>query len=1225
MLAAFLLLAAAAAPAPDAASREEQLARHRNLGKAFYENPTTQYQAVEELKKALDLAPGSARERLNYGLALLRAGKIPEGIAELMAVQEQDPALPHTWWNLGIVYKNDSRHEEAVAQLEEMVRRVPDEAAAHYNLGVLYKIAGKPDLALRHLEEAARLAPDMAAPRFQLYNAYKQAGRAEDSRRELALFQEIKKRQVGAAVPEDPDWSWFSELYDPVEAVAAGAEADRPAKPAFEPREVATGLAAPDAAGGASATVESGQATAEGDAEDTGAVADAAPHVRGAGSAGLDPGAAGLAVLDADGDLRPDLLAWSGKGVRLLKGGAEPVASSGLERLGGIVAAVPGDFDNDGLADLAVLDAGGARLFANRGGRFEELSGRLPASIAPGPPQSQGPAPSHEASQGPPPGTLRDVPPGLAPGSAQGRFRAAAWLDYDHDYDLDLLLLGEAPALARNNGDGTWSDETARFPFTAGRALAVATLDVVSDTQGIDVAVSHQDGSGVLYRDRLGGRYEAEPLPALPAGARALAAYDFDGDGWTDLAAATPAGLLLLKNDRRDRGLTGTWEPLPAPGSSAAPSVPSPSAPGSPASQPPPSPSAPAPSGSASSAPAASSPATSTPALARRSFLFADLENRGVADLVAGGAVHRGAGRGAFAAAPTWEIASLVPDLFAPHAALAAAALVSADFDADGRTDLAVLAGGSVRLLFNRTETPNRSLRVALQGVKNLKLAAGAEVEVKAGSGYQKKLYAGVPLVFGLGTRAVADTVRITWPNGLIQNETRQAAGSPPAYKEAQRLSGSCPMIFTWDGEGFRFITDVLGVAPLGASAGDGEYFPVDHDEYVQIPGDALVAVDGRYEIRVTEELREVSYLDQIELVAVDRPAGVEVFTNDKFKGPPFPEFRLFGATRRIHPLRATDARGEDVRERLLARDGRYPDGFRRDYAGVAELHHLDLDFGDGRRVAADGRAVLILSGWVDWADGSTFLGAAQGAAGGLLMPQLQVRDAAGQWRTVIEDMGLPAGKPKTIAVDLTGKLLSPSREVRIVTNLCIYWDEAFLIEETGPPPVRLTRLAPAGAELRFRGFSTPEVHPERKQPETFDYQRPLPPERWTWNPTPGLYTRFGDVRPLLAATDDLLVVMGSGDEVSLTFAAAALPPLPPGHRRDFLLLVDGWAKDGDANTAFSQTVEPLPFHGMSQYPPPDPERFPDGPVHKLYRETYNTRPALRLLRPLAGEGVEKP
>ena len=101
--------------------------------------------------------------------------------------------------------------------------------------------------------------------------------------------------------------------------------------------------------------------------------------------------------------------------------------------------------------------------------------------------------------------------------------------------------------------------------------------------------------------------------------------------------------------------------------------------------------------------------------------------------------------------------------------------------------------------------------------------------------------------------------MRITWPNGLVQNEMKQSPGKSIAYKEAQRLSGSCPMIFTWNGEKFEFITDVLGVAPLGASSGDGKYFPVDHQEYIQIPGSSLVLKDGQFEIRITEELREVS------------------------------------------------------------------------------------------------------------------------------------------------------------------------------------------------------------------------------------------------------------------------------------------------------------------------------------------------------------------------------
>ena len=425
-------------------------------------------------------------------------------------------------------------------------------------------------------------------------------------------------------------------------------------------------------------------------------------------------------------------------------------------------------------------------------------------------------------------------------------------------------------------------------------------------------------------------------------------------------------------------------------------------------------------------------------------------------------------------------------------------------------------------------------------------------------------------------------------------------------------------MIFTWNGERFEFVTDVLGVAPLGASAGDGAYFPVDHDEHVQIPRGALVARNGRYEVRIAEELREVAFLDQVELIAVDHPAGQEIFVNDQFQDPPFPDLEIYRVARHIPPVAARDDRGADVLSRVLARDRTYPDAFPRDPAGIAAPHRLDLDF--GAAAAPGGRALLVLNGWVDWADGSTFLAAAQRPGGGLAMPRLLVKDEAGRWVTAIASMGIPAGKPKTIVVDLTGKFRSASREVRIETNLCVYWDEIFLAEPAPPagagPAIVRTALAPAAASLRFRGFSRAVIDPRRKQPESFDYQS------WTavsmWNPTPGLYTRYGEVTGLLARVDDELVVMGSGDEIRLAFDAAALPPLAPGRERDFLLKVDGWAKDADANTAYSQSVEPLPFHAMSRYPYPAGEAYPDDAEHRRYRRTYNTRPALRLVRPLS-------
>jgi hypothetical protein len=440
----------------------------------------------------------------------------------------------------------------------------------------------------------------------------------------------------------------------------------------------------------------------------------------------------------------------------------------------------------------------------------------------------------------------------------------------------------------------------------------------------------------------------------------------------------------------------------------------------------------------------------------------------------------------------------------------------------------------------------------------------------------------------------------------MVQNEVRQPVGKEMAYKEKPRLSGSCPMIFAWNGSEFKFITDVLGVAPLGASNGDGAFFPVNHREYIQIPGSSLEKRGTQYEIRITEELREVSYLDKVQLIAVDHPASEPIFTNDKFKAPPFPEFRLFGVEHKIYPVRARDQRGQNVLPHLLKNDGKYVDTFAHNYSGVAELHHLDLDFGDA---AANNRAVLVLSGWVDWADGSTFMAAAQENKDGLIFPYLQVKDASGRWKTVIADMGIPSGKPKSMVVDLTGKFLSRSREIRIVTNLCVYWDEIFLSEKTRAPQIKLTRLDAENADLRYRGFSHAVVHPTRTQPEEFDYGQ------WSsttmWNPTPGLYTRYGDVRELLTDADDRMVIMGSGDELRLLFDARQLPSVAPGEQRDFLLLVDGWAKDADANTAFARTVEPLPFHGMSSYPYPKSQHFPADTAHRAYELRFNTRPAV--------------
>jgi Flp pilus assembly protein TadD len=1101
MCAAFALVwtqtARVAAQAPSAAEKAEQLAIHRNLGKAFYENPTTYAQAVEEFTKALALAPQSMRERVNLGLALLRAGKTAEGVAELKKAQQQDPKLPHTWFNLGIQYKKDGDYPKAIEQFEKVVELAPTEAVSHYNLGYLYRLSEKVAEALPHFEAAAKLDPNLAGPHFQLYNAYRTANRPEDAARELARFQELRKQQAGAAIPEDLDWSFYSEVYEPLEP-ASNAN-DAPSKPKLTITELSP----------------------------------ATEYER-----------AGLVALDYNADGRADLLAWTDKSISVYRNGADNVSDTGLDNLSSIAGIAPGDFNNDGFPDLAILIGEAAALWVNRNGKFERQAAQLPA----------------------------------------GKYNKAAWLDYDHDYDLDLFLLGAKSALARNNGSAGFSDMTRDFPFVNGEASDAVTFDLMAYDNGLDLAVGYADRPGVIYRDRMGGKYEAVETPAIPEAVRNMVAFDWNNDGWTDLAVAhlEYAQLRGFSEDLESSrmALYGSYEISLLRNKE----------------------------GALEKEPQGFSLATAFPA-------FIDFDNRGRADVLT-------AGEGLMFTKHNLGNAFSAENSYIDGGPVVAR-MIAGDWDQDGREDLASIAfGGAVEQLRNETETGNSWVGVSLEGVKNMKLAPGARVEVKAGSRYQKQTYQGSPLIFGLGTAKQIDTVRITWPNGLIQNETKQPVNQRLKFKEAQRLSGSCPMIFTWNGKEFQFITDVLGVAPLGASLGDGQYFPVDHDEFVQIPADALKPVSGKYEVRITEELREVAFFDQVKLIAVDHPASAGIFTNDKFKSPPFPEFRLFGVDERIYPKTARDHRGNDVLPRLLKRDQTYPDRFRRDYSGVAEPHYLDLDFGSA---AADNKAVLILSGWLDWADGSTFRAVSQESPDfslSLGLPYLQVKNARGEWQTVIEDMGIPAGKPKTISVDLTGKFLTNSREVRIVTGMALYWDEIFLGANAGVPQAKMTDVEMESAELQFRGWSRPVIHPQRTQPERFNYHEWMP--ETMWNPTPGMYTRYGDVMPLLKEVEDKLVVMGSGDEVRLIFDAASLPPLPAGWQREFLLKVDGWAKDQDPNTAFGTSVDPLPFHSMSQYPYATSEKFPDDEEHRAYAREYNTRPALRILHPLA-PGRPKP
>jgi hypothetical protein len=356
----------------------------------------------------------------------------------------------------------------------------------------------------------------------------------------------------------------------------------------------------------------------------------------------------------------------------------------------------------------------------------------------------------------------------------------------------------------------------------------------------------------------------------------------------------------------------------------------------------------------------------------------------------------------------------------------------------------------------------------------------------------------------------------------------------------------------------------------------------------------------------VTNELEEVLYLDEVRLLGVDHPSGVEVYPDEGMTDPP-KGFRLF-AVRDVRVPGVVDGRGEEAREAAREVDGRYVGGFALErIRGYAREHATTLDLS----LVPVTHRILVLTGWTDYAFSSDNVAASQMGLG-LHPPRLEVEVSAGRWETVVPDVGIPVGRPQTIVVDLSGVDLGPSGRVRLVTNMRIYWDRVGVGEAVRGLELRPVELPLRGARLRERGFSA-AVAVGGFEAMGFDYSR----VSWSspWKTAPGRYTREGDVKELLGARDDLFVVSKPGDEVALSFEAPGGPGA--GRERTFLLVGDGFSKEMDINSASPDVVEPLPYHGMGSYPYAPGERPQRVRAQQERQRRYDTRVVARPIPPM--------
>lgn len=744
------------------------------------------------------------------------------------------------------------------------------------------------------------------------------------------------------------------------------------------------------------------------------------------------------------------------------------------------------------------------------------------------------------------------------PASVTGAPYAGVWAaDIDVDGDLDMVLgpPAERPLGLRNNGDGTFTQIDLFAGLTGLRRFVWGDLDADGDP---DAALLDRSGTLHIQVNQRGGEFQASGLPQGLTDILALALADVNRDGVLEI--------VLLQADGQVQRLSATasgnawelaeiarWSDLP---------------------------------GGAE--------------IATTHLLVADLDNNGGLDLLASVA----------AAGRVW-LQDAQGD-FQPLATALSGRLFSAvDLTGDGRLDLLGLSesGRPVRLInrgvkdyFWLTLRP-RAAKIAGDRRINA-FAIGGEIDLRAGLLYQKQPITRPLLHFGLAEHRSVDVARILWPNGEVQAEF--AVQSNQTVAARQRLKGSCPWVFAYDGDAMRFITDFLWRSPLGLriNAQDTAQVMMTED-WVKIRGDQLVARDGVYDLRITAELWETHFVDHVSLLVVDHPAETEIYVDERFALPP-PPLTVF-STAPPHPVaRAWDDQREEVTDLVHARDGRYLGTFGPGtYQGVTRDHYVEIELGTA--APPHDPLWLLASGWIRPTDSSINVAISQGGQPPPQGLQLDVPDGQGGWTVARANLGFPAGKAKTILIDLNGVFRPGTpRRVRLRTNMEIYWDALAWAEALPDAEIETQRLSPHVAELRYRGFSVVKAA-DRVSPEVPDYQA-LEGTAPRWRDLRGYYTRFGDVRELLQMVEDRYVIMNAGDELVLRFVAPSPPP--PGWKRDFVLIGDGWVKDGDYNTQFSTTVLPLPAHARPADTTP-PGALEDDPVYRRYPldwQTYHTR-----------------
>jgi tetratricopeptide (TPR) repeat protein len=1071
--------------------------------------------AAAAFADAMKADPKLAQPAINEGIALLTLQKLDGAEKALQQAIALDPNDPQAWYNLGLAQHAANDLDDALKSFQQAVRLDPQDVDSYYFEGVCYSELKEFDKAIAVLEQALKVNPLHASAEFALARALQRAGHTPEAKEHFRTFQHLTSSKVsspiGLAYGEQGHYSTVT----PIEQHEAAGKKMIPVK--LEAERMVS------------------------------------PVPKGEGS-GAPRYTGGACMLDATGDGQMDLIAMqSGAqsiGVlhRKADGSFEALDATGmgLEASGHAVACAVGDYDGDGLNDLAVAMTDRVLLFRNLGkGKFEDATPE--AGLKP-----------------------LNKPSGIT------------FIDFDHDGDLDLFITG-APLQAggtpnvlwRNNGNKTFTEWTEPTGLGGTANSSAAILTDFNNDRAVDIVTTGDGPSPQIYVNPREGKYPTQALydAKLPASV-GIAVLDYNKDGWMDIAVthAGAPGLTLWRNVEGPNHVGRRFErvPLPLNGALRGWGV--------------------------------------TPIDIDNDGwidLAAIIETKSGSRVV----VLRNRGDGTFENVSR-ELGLDRVKLTKPRGLIAAdvdgdgaADLIVTQQDAP---PVLLRNIGANKNHFARLDLSGYADNKTALGVKVEIFADGhwQKWELAGAVGYETQ--SAPQILVGLGQAEGIDLLRILWPTGVLQDEIDlpklKDGRITIAMKEADRRGSSCPVLFAWDGHKYKLVTDVIGAGVVGHWFTPTRRNIPNPSEWIKVDGSHVALTGGKLSLRFIEPMEEVNYIDQLRVIAVDHPENVEVNPDERFlDDPPFASGRVVASANAHLPAAAWDGEGHDVLAALSQRDHTFASGFTPTaYDGFANLHALTLDLGS---VDAQSPLRLLMTGYVNYFSATSLYGAWQ-AGIKPVSPYVEAQLPDGTWKRVMADAGFPAGLERTIVVDLTGKLPKGAHRIRLMSNLEIYWDQV-LVDQSANAEARTADLPLTSATLHFRGYPL-QIDGKSAGDLDYDYNRvsltgPFQHQR-------GNYTRFGDVTPLLTGIDNRYVIFGSGEEIAAEFDATKLPALPAGWRRDYFFYANGFVKDMDWWDASPFTVSQLPFHEMTKYPYPTTEKFPDDDAAFNYQLNWNTR-----------------